>query len=64
MPPLPRKKLKKAASKKGGTMPIMAIITVSHFSTKLSIQPENWDTWSNRMKGRDRDAKMFICEQR
>lgn len=53
--------LKKTALKKDGTMPIMARITVNgtvaHFSTKLSIQPENWDTRSNRAKGRDRDAK-------
>lgn len=53
--------LKKTALKKDGTMPIMARITVNrtvaHFSTKLSIHPENWDTRLNRAKTRDRDAK-------
>ena len=53
--------LKKTALKKDGTMPIMARITVNgtvaHFSTKLSIHPENWDARSTRAKGRDRDAK-------
>ena len=53
--------LKRSGLKKDGTMPIMARITVNgtvaHFSTKLSIQPENWDARSNRAKGRDRSAK-------
>ena len=49
--------LKKGSEKKNGEVMIMARITIDgklcQFSTKQSIQPDNWNTAAGKAKGRD-----------
>ena len=49
--------LKKGSEKKNGEVMIMARITIDgklcQFSTKQSIQPENWNVVAGKAKGRD-----------
>ena len=49
--------LKKGSEKKNGEVMIMARITIDgklcQFSTKQSIQPDNWNTVAGKAKGRD-----------
>ncbi len=49
--------LKKGSEKKNGEVMIMARITIDgklcQFSTKQSIQPDNWSTVAGKAKGRD-----------
>ena len=48
--------LKKGSEKKNGEVMIMARITIDgklcQFSTKQSIQPDNWNTVAGKAKGR------------
>lgn len=48
--------LKKGSEKKNGEVMIMARITIDgklcQFSTKQSIQPDNWNTAAGKAKGR------------
>ena len=49
--------LKKGSEKKNGEVMIMARITIDgklcQFSTKQSIQPENWNVAAGKAKGKD-----------
>lgn len=48
--------LKKGSEKKNGEIMIMVCITIDgklcQFSTKQSIQPENWDVTAGKAKGK------------
>lgn len=52
--------LKKNAPKKNGTVSIMARLTIngriSQFSTKLEINPQQWDLKYSRVNGKSREA--------
>lgn len=52
--------LKKNAPKKNGTVSIMARLTIngsiSQFSTKLEINPQQWDLKFGRVNGKSREA--------